>query len=222
MGTLNLDVIRFAMRIRRLPSPMCPTAVHKATSRMHSAPSPLFARLDHASPTVAETIRRIMYDAYRVEAELIGRAKDFHPLGRTAEDIRTTDSVFIGGFLDGVSSPCAAGPEPAAPIAIAELERPASEDANSTAGRALNIASFVVHPAHFRRGVGSALLRHILDVRVHDHFAGAPIRITVSTAAANRPAIAFYEKHAFAITSRWITPDGIEMATLSRWAGAGH
>ena len=186
-----------------------------------AVPSLRFERLDHASPAMAETIRSLMFDAYQVEAALIGRADDFLPLGRMAADIASADATFIGVFLerDGPGDEAGQG-SIVKPVAVAELERPPVEGADSTAGRTLNIASFVVHPSRFRRGIGSALLRHILDahapLRDGD---GSPHRITVSTAVANQPAIVLYEKHDFAISRHWTTPDGIEMVTMSSNCG---
>lgn len=146
-----------------------------------------FSRLDHTDPGESERICTVMRRAYAVEAELIGAA-EFPPLRRTAEDIRTTEAAFFG-CVDGGRL-----------LAVAEVE--------DAAGPAPNIAGFVVDPDAFRRGIGTALLRHVLGGLDGD-------RVTVSTAAANRPAIALYEKRGFEIVRHWLVGDAIEMVTLA-------
>jgi ribosomal protein S18 acetylase RimI-like enzyme len=145
------------------------------------------SRLDHTDPAQAAAICELLVAAYTVEAQLIG-VTDFAPLRRTADDIAAAASTFVGGSADGRL------------VAVAELEELGTE--------AVHIASFAVHPAVFRRGIGHGLLRHVLE-------AVGPGRVTVSTAAANRPAIALYEKGGFAISRRWEI-EGIDMVTLAR------
>lgn len=144
-------------------------------------------RLDHTDPEQAATICELLVAAYTVEARLIGVA-DFAPLRRTAEDIAAAPSTFFGSSADGRL------------VAVAELEELGRE--------AMNIASFAVHPTAFRRGFGHRLLRHVLESEGSG-------RVTVSTAAANRPAIALYEKEGFTVSRRWGI-EGIDMVTLVR------
>jgi len=144
-------------------------------------------RLDHTDPEQAATICEVLVAAYTVEARLIG-VTDFAPLRRTAEDIAAAPSTFFGSSADGRL------------VAVAELEELGKE--------AVNIASFAVLPAVFRRGIGLRLLRHVLE-------AVGSARVTVSTASANQPAIALYEKEGFAISRRWEI-EGIDMVTLAR------
>jgi ribosomal protein S18 acetylase RimI-like enzyme len=150
-----------------------------------------FIELDHTDPTQSERIRRVLFDAYSIEAGLIGVA-DFPPLRRSAANIRNTQSTFFSYTHEGEL------------IAVAEIERERAQQAN--------IASFVVHPNFFRKGIGSQLLRHVVELLGNT-------LITVSTASKNRPAIALYEKHGFQISESWTTECQIEMVTLSRNEG---
>ena len=84
---------------------------------------------------VAREVHRVMQAAYRVEADLLG-VREFVPRHRTVEDLRRADSTFLGVFRDGRLA------------AVVELERPEGEP--------LNIASLVVMPEYFRRGLGRA------------------------------------------------------------------
>lgn len=151
------------------------------------------AREPHADPAVAEELRALMAVAYAVEARLLGVA-DFAPLRRTAAHVAATDAEFVGIREDGVL------------VAAAELERP--EPAHT------HIGALVVRPDRFRRGLASALLAAL----VRDRFADA---LTVSTGAANTPAVRLYERHGFAIERHWATPDGIPMVTLRRGPASG-
>jgi ribosomal protein S18 acetylase RimI-like enzyme len=144
-----------------------------------------FATLDHTDHAQSERISEVLLDSYAVEAELIG-VDDFAPLRRRCGDIREAGSTFYGCVGEGRL------------VGVAEVER--------DGGGAANIAGFAVHPSVFRRGVGSRLLQHVLEAVDATSF-------TVSTASANAPAIALYEKHGFRIRDRWAI-DGIAMVTL--------
>lgn len=146
----------------------------------------MFRRLDHRSGKAAEDIHGLFQRAYRVEAELIG-AEEFPPLRRTAEDIRRTGTRFLGAF-DG-------------PRLVAVVEY-------TLDGDHLSVDNLAVDTDCFRRGWGSRLLAAL--------FAGEDWRTaSIETAAANRPAIALYEKAGFALSRRWVTGEGIEKVALA-------
>lgn len=152
------------------------------------------ALLDHRAPGVAASIHAVMIAAYRVEAELLDCA-DFVPLRRTRAKIAGALSRFHGARIgDDRNDGVLAG--------TIEIE-PASGLTPT------NIASLVVLPSHFRRGIGRALVRHAIGLH-----GDAPI--TVSTGVANAPALALYEGLGFTAARRWTTPDGIAMVTLVR------
>ncbi|HEX3127231.1 MAG TPA: GNAT family N-acetyltransferase [Thermoanaerobaculia bacterium] len=142
-------------------------------------------RLDHTRPEITAEIHRVMMAAYRIEAELLG-VSDFFPLRRTVEQILSASSLFFGAFADDRLA------------AVAEIE--AEEDP-------VNIASLVVDPDHFRKGLATRLLHFLLSLyRDRD--------LTVSTGILNRPALSLYDKLGFREYRRWSTNDGIPMITL--------
>lgn len=153
--------------------------------------APRLAPLDHRLPAVAAEIRRVMVAGYRVEAALLG-VEDFVPLRRTAAAIAAAPARFLGAFV------------PDRLAAVAEIE-------TAPVGPT-NIASLVVHPEHFRKGLGTALVREV----VATHGGG---EITVSTGIRNQPALLLYARLGFRDHRRWRTDDGIPMITLIREAG---
>ena len=158
------------------------------------------SRLDHSDPETSAAIHAVMMAAYRVEADSLG-VKDFVPLHRTRAQIAAARAVFFGIFVAGTL------------VAVAELE--AKESGRS------HIGSLVAHPSHFRRGLATALLRHILRTHGSDE-------ITVSTGVRNRPALLLYAAQGFDEQCRWTTSDGIPMVTLvlgprpTSLTGRGH
>jgi len=151
-----------------------------------------YLEIDNTHAAESEKIRSLLFDSYSVEAAIIGVA-DFPPLRRSSDEIRKARSEFLGCVhLDTL-------------VAVAELE---------IGGDGLmNIASFGVLPSVFRQGVGSNLLRHVLQS--HGGF-----RVTVSTATRNRPAVSLYRKNGFRAEKEWRTECGIEMVTLAREGSA--
>lgn len=147
--------------------------------------------LDATDASVAEAIRGVMAAAYAVEAARLG-VEDFPPLRRTAAQIAASAARFVGVWdTDEL-------------LAVAEVERPGR-------GR-VHLASLVVLPSHFRRGLASALLRRVLDADPGDD-------LTVSTGVRNEPALRLYAAHGFVVVRRWTTSDGIPMVTLRRARG---
>ena len=136
----------------------------------------------------AESIYEVMQASYQVEADLL-KVDDFFPLRRTAANIHNSDNRFIGCYVDNRLA------------GVLELEK--VDDGSSL------IASTVVHPNYFRRGVASALLESLLSDRRLDI-------IQVSTAAKNLPAIRLYQKFGFVIFNRTMLPDGMELVKLKR------
>jgi ribosomal protein S18 acetylase RimI-like enzyme len=153
-----------------------------------------FLPLDPSLPGRAEEIHGVMQASYRVEAGLLG-VEDFPPLRRRVEEIAMAGTSFFGARSGGVLA------------AVAELE--------PTSGDSAHVNAFVVHPAFFRRGIGRALLRRLQAEPRRG-------RLTVSTAAANRPAIALYTSLGFQLEREWAKPFGLAMVTLAWRRGAGQ
>jgi ribosomal protein S18 acetylase RimI-like enzyme len=142
--------------------------------------------LDHHAEDVALQIHKVFQRAYKVEAQLVG-ASEFPPLQRSVAHIRSARSKFLGQWAESGLS------------VVLEYSLSAAH---------LGIDSLVVHPRYFRRGLGSEILRSLLD-------SAAWQTADVETAAMNHPAIALYEKFGFAESKRWATRDAIEKVQLS-------
>jgi ribosomal protein S18 acetylase RimI-like enzyme len=140
---------------------------------------------------VAAAVHRVMQEAYGVEADLLGVA-DFVPLRRTQADIAAAPSTFLGAFLEGKLA------------AVAEVE--------GAPDGPVHVASLVVLPAYFRRGLATCLLRSVIA-----SWGSGPL--TVSTGERNAPALSLYAGFGFRESRRWRTADGISMVTLSRGSG---
>jgi GNAT superfamily N-acetyltransferase len=153
--------------------------------------------LDQTAPGVAAAIHGVMQEAYVVEAGLLG-AEDFVPLRRSVGDIAGSRTRFLGVRVDGALA------------AVAELDEARPD--------VVGVDALVVRPQDFRTGLGTALLREIIaqaDGRT----------VTVSTAAANTPALDLYASLGLFVTDTWTTADGIRMlnlATAPNRAAAGR
>ncbi len=143
--------------------------------------------LDHSSESVANQIYDVFQLSYKVEASLVG-VEDFPPLRRSASDIQSSSSQFLGQWT-GVNL-----------VAVVEYAH---------GGEDLSIDSLVVHPQYFRRGLASQLLQSLL-AKVQWQIA------YVETAAANNPALVLYQKFEFSESKRWKTADGIDKVQLMR------
>ncbi len=151
--------------------------------------------VEHGQVEEAEALAALMRRAYTVEAGLLG-AEDFAPLRRTAQDVASaTESVFYG--VRGTDG---------AWVAACEVE---------PEGAGVCIASLVVCPSMFRRGVASALLAAVLSRYVGQE-------VVVSTGVDNAPALSLYAKWGFEARERWQTPCGLDMVTLGRVCKISH
>ena len=145
--------------------------------------------LPHRDPAVANQIHELLQAAYKVEGRLLG-LDDFPPLRRTRWQILGAPGCFYGYLENG------------ALLGVAEIE---FEDDS----RVADIASFVVAPASFRRGVGQDLVRRVLR-----EMKGVVTAVTVSTATANAPALGLYRKCGFRFQNNWQHDADIAMVTL--------
>jgi ribosomal protein S18 acetylase RimI-like enzyme len=146
-----------------------------------------FVTLDHEDPALAGEILALLRESYLEEARILGLT-DFPPLRRTRAEVQAAASTFLGCREAG----CLA--------ALVELEDDGAE---------LSVASLVVRPRMFRRGLGTALMLHVMD-----RCRGRPL--IVSTAAGNLPALRLYDKLGFQPQAAWRTPEGIDIVSLRR------
>ncbi|THF72979.1 GNAT family N-acetyltransferase [Cohnella fermenti] len=137
----------------------------------------------------AEELWSLQHAAYRVEAALIGVA-DLPPLRDTIETIGVSRGIVWG-----------ARDEDGELAGAIEIEEGARE---------LTIAKLMVHPAFFRRGIGSALLNHAL--------AAYPVGKAwlVTAEVRNKPAIALYEKAGFRADYTFQPREDITMQLMRR------
>jgi ribosomal protein S18 acetylase RimI-like enzyme len=127
--------------------------------------------------------------AYRVEAEL-ALIDDIPPLMDSLASILGSAETFYGYFEDAAL---------VGAISV-QVEHSGSE---------VVVCRMMVHPNYFRRGIASKLLQHVITV--HE-----AVQMTVSTVAANIPAIRLYERFGFRERTRRELAPGIELVTLTR------
>ena len=141
-------------------------------------------------PRIAAQLYVLMQAAYTVEAQLL-QDDDFPPLRRTLQKLRTAQSRFLGiGDKEQLH---------------AAIELVALRDE-------VYIDALVVAPAQFRKGLGTALLEHVLNLYPGKTF-------IVQTGKANTPAVKLYHKAGFTIESATTTPAGLELVCLVKQTG---
>ena len=136
--------------------------------------------LNHKDKQVAQAIRSIFQDSYPIEAKLLS-AIDFPPLKRTLVEFLDSKNEFYG-FYKGKNL-----------AGVVEVKT----ETNNT-----HIQSLVVHPAYFRKGIGSALVQFVLDNYNTNTF-------TVETGLANEPAKDLYYGFHFRKVREYSTALGI-------------
>jgi ribosomal protein S18 acetylase RimI-like enzyme len=128
-------------------------------------------RLDLADPSTAEELWAMQHAAYRQEADLIG-VPDLPPLLDTIQTLQNCGETFYGYYIEDEGL--------AGAVSIEE-----------ESGGKFVICRMMVHPEHFRQGIGSALLRHVLS----ETPSGCELSVTAEVR--NEPAIRLYERNGF-------------------------
>ncbi|MEV0415625.1 GNAT family N-acetyltransferase [Streptomyces sp. NPDC050448] len=154
-------------------------------------PSPLAVRpLDLTEDGTASAVHRIGRAAYAVEAELIG-FDGIPALRESLAQMREQPLHWLGAVAqDG---------------AVAGFLAWAVEPDGSA-----RIDRLCVSPAWFRRGAASLLLRHVLSEVLPDR------TVTVTTGAANAPAVTLYERLGFVRGADFSPAPGLTMASFTR------
>ncbi|MEU9146978.1 GNAT family N-acetyltransferase [Streptomyces sp. NPDC048349] len=147
--------------------------------------------LDLSDDDTAAGVHRVGLAAYAVEAELIGFG-GIPALGESLEQMRGRALHWVGAV--------SGGGEIAGFLAWEEQ-----------AG-GVGIDRLCVDPARFRRGIASRLLRHALT----ELFPGRPV--TVTTGAANSPAVALYTRTGFTRGPDFSPAPGLVMASFTTGA----
>ncbi|WP_234382022.1 GNAT family N-acetyltransferase [Streptomyces sp. XY332] len=155
-----------------------------------TVPSPLDVRaLDLAQDATATAVHRIGRAAYAVEAELIG-FDGIPALRESLTQMREQPLHWLGAVAQDGS------------IAgfLAWQEQP---DGSACIDR------LCVSPAWFRRGAASLLLRHVLSELLPDR------TVTVTTGAANTPALTLYTRLGFTRGPDFSPAPGLTMAAFT-------
>ncbi len=139
----------------------------------------------------APQIWEVMQASYKIEASLL-ELENFYPLTRTVTAISQSSNLFYGYFESNELA------------GVCEVE--------FIGETAVLIASLVVHPSHFRKGIASKLIAYVTE-----KFADSDI--WVSTAVKNTPAVNLYLKSGFTESHTEALPDGLQLIKL-RWSAA--
>lgn len=137
---------------------------------------------------VVQQIWEMQHAAYRLEAELIGFT-EIPPLMDTCESIRTCGETFYGCMDED-------GELMGAVAVISEGEG------------SLTISRVMVSPDHFRKGVASRLIQHVLAAYPEMSL------FIVSTGEKNKPAYSLYLKHGFVPFDTFEVAPGVELTTF--------
>ncbi len=147
----------------------------------------MITTLNHSNSSVSQQIRDVFQASYAIEAELLG-AKEFPPLKRPLEKFINSETQFLG-YLENHEL-----------AAVIEIEH----DRGST-----HINSLVVHPDHFRKGIGRKLVQHVFDTFDSSLY-------TVETGVDNGPATTLYLKMGFEEVEVFDTPIGIKKVRFEK------
>ncbi|MFD3698716.1 GNAT family N-acetyltransferase [Streptomyces sp. NPDC058646] len=145
--------------------------------------------LDLTDDATAAAVHRIGRAAYAVEAELIG-FDGIPALGESLVQMRAHGLNWVGAVADG-----------------GELAGFLAWEEQGAGG--VGIDRLCVDPAWFRRGIASRLLRHALT----DLFPDRPV--TVTTGAANTPAVTLYTRMGFTRGQDFSPAPGLTMASFT-------
>ncbi|MFI5620076.1 GNAT family N-acetyltransferase [Streptomyces sp. NPDC051567] len=157
---------------------------------MPSTPPVRLRELDLADDATALAVHRIGRASYAVEAELIG-FDGIPALRESLDRLRQRPLRWLGALAgDGALAGFAAWEE--------------------EADGGVRLDRLCVDPSWFRRGVASLLLGHLLSE-------AAPHRtVTVTTGAANAPAVTLYERLGFVRGADFSPAPGLRMASFTR------
>jgi ribosomal protein S18 acetylase RimI-like enzyme len=141
----------------------------------------LIEKLNHSDPEIAKNIRAVFQESYAVEAALL-KAAEFPPLKRPLEKFTNCKNEFYA-YSSGRQI-----------LGVIEIDF--RQDTT-------HIQSLVVLPAHFRKGIGKALVDFAFKTYPSERF-------TVETGLQNDPATTLYLKLGFREVGQYIAEAGIQ------------
>lgn len=147
-------------------------------------------RLHIADHDTAEQLWALQHAAYLEEARRIG-VSDLPPLQDTVASLQACGETFYGFYTDD-----------------GELAGAVSTE-QVTAGKTV-ICRMMVLPEHFRQGIGSRLLEHVIAVVP----AGSELAVTAEIR--NEPAVRLYESYGFRRVETFRPAPDITMVQFSR------
>jgi ribosomal protein S18 acetylase RimI-like enzyme len=152
----------------------------------------VISELDLTDDVVAANVHKLGRRAYAVEAELIGSTA-IPALHETMDEMRAESLRWFGAWTDECLAGFAAWNR--GPHGLLDIER------------------LCVDPDFFRRGIASRLLRRVLAEGGN---------ATVSTGAANIPAIGLYERFGFTRTATHSPEPGVTLAVFTLIRNSGR
>ncbi|WP_168123938.1 N-acetyltransferase [Paenibacillus sp. HB172176] len=153
-------------------------------------------QLEHRRGSIAQEILAVQLPAYRVEAELIG-TDSIPALRDTVESIGRSEECFVG-YRDKETERL-----------LGVISYDIEPESGSHPER-VSINRLVVHPEHFRKGIGRDLLSYVMGREALNRC------MEVHTGAKNAPAIQLYRQHGFVEAERLEVEPGLWLVRLER------
>ncbi len=147
----------------------------------------MIRKIDISDESTAQQVHKLQNLAYQVEADLI-KYDNIPYLTQGLSDLMQEDEIFYA-YKDDTDK------------IIGVISFSIVNDG------VLDIHRFMVHPAHYRKGVATKLLRHVKS----KYFLR---KIIAQTGAKNRPAIEFYERNGIPFVCNIQVNKQIELATF--------
>ncbi|MBA3824856.1 MAG: GNAT family N-acetyltransferase [Ktedonobacterales bacterium] len=137
--------------------------------------------LDLRDEALAARLLAMQQEAYAIEAAMIG-LWEIPPLTESLAELRASHEHFTGYFVGEVL---------------------AGAVATERAGDVVEVSRLIVLPAFFRRGIGRALLAHVVAANPDAR------RLRVATGTLNAPAVALYQGFGFVEQGRREVAPGV-------------